>query len=203
MRIELWADVVCPWCCIGTRQLELALAEWKQPVEVVHRAFELDPRQSHVEKTTEMLARKYRRTPAQVTQMLAHVEGVAAELGLEYHLDRTLVGNTIDAHRVLKLAHAQGKGEQAWARAYRWYFTEGRSLFDHESLRAFATELALAEVDEVLASRRYADEVAADERRAHEIGVQGVPFFVFADRLAVEGAQPAELLLQALTQAAG
>lgn len=198
MRIELWADVVCPWCCIGKRHLELALAEWAQPVEIVYRAFELDPRQSHTEPTTEMLARKYRRTKEQVAQMMTHVESAAANVGLEYHLQKTLVGNTIDAHRVLKLAAAQGKGEQAWARAYRWYFTEARSLFDHESLRAFGRELKLTDVDDVLVSNRYADEVKADERRAHEIGVQGVPFFVFDDRVAVEGAQPPEILLRAL-----
>jgi predicted DsbA family dithiol-disulfide isomerase len=192
--IEVWADVVCPWCYIGKRNLELAVEKLGAEVEIIPRAFQLDPSPQGVAPTVEMLMSKYGQSREGVAQMMARVEGVAKSIGLEYHLDKTLSGNTFDVHRLLKAAG----NEHAFARAYRWYFTEGRSFFDRESLLALAQEIGVNDAASLLDSDRHADLVRADIEKAHAIGVRGVPFFVIDARVAVEGAQPAEMLLKAL-----
>jgi predicted DsbA family dithiol-disulfide isomerase len=207
MKVEIWSDVVCPWCYIGKRRFEKALAQFSHTddVEVTYRAFELDPSQpkGRTENTAQMLARKYGMPVAQAKTMQTRVEQTAAGEGLEYHLDRTLSGNTVDAHRVLLLAKESGKQDAMVERFYRAYFTEGQSLFDHQSLVRLAVEAGLdaEEVRRVLATDAYADEVEADEREAHALGATGVPFFVVDGRYGVSGAQPSELFAQVLDRA--
>src|SRR5687767_14417465 len=184
MRVEIWSDVVCPWCYIGKRRFEAALAAFphKDQIDVVHRSFELDPSQpkGRTQNTVQMLAAKYRMSVEQARDMMTRVEQTAAELGLEYHLANTLSGNTVDAHRVLHLAKSRGLQDQAIERLYRAYFTEGQSLFDHDSLIRLAAEAGLdpTEVRQVLESDEYADAVQQDESEAHQLGATGVPFFV-------------------------
>jgi predicted DsbA family dithiol-disulfide isomerase len=209
VKVEIWSDVVCPWCYIGKCRFETALAAFphKDSVEVIHRSFELDPTMpmgpGGTVKTVDMLARKYRTTPEQARAMMTHVEQTAAEVGLEYHLAGTLSGNTVDAHRVIHLARTRGLQDKAIERLYRAYFTEGLSIFDHDSLVRLASEVGLApaEVRQTLESGAYEDEVRHDEAEAHQIGVNGVPFFVIDERYGISGAQPAELFSQALNQA--
>jgi len=207
MRVEVWSDVVCPWCYIGKRRFERALESFahSDDITVVHRSFQLDPTaaKGRTENTVTMLAGKYRRSIEEARAMMAQVEQTAAGEGLEYHLTETVSGNTVDAHRVLHLAKKRSMQDVVVERFYRAYFTEGQSLFDHESLTRLAAEAGLdaAEVKRVLEDGTYAEAVEADSAEAHELGATGVPFFVIDGRYGVSGAQPAEVFGQALEQA--
>jgi predicted DsbA family dithiol-disulfide isomerase len=207
MKVEVWSDVVCPWCYVGKRRFERALAAFdaRAEVEVVHRSFQLDPARpkGQTQRRREMLMSKYRLTPAQVHDLDVRMEQTAAADGLEYHLDDGVTGNTFDAHRLLHLAADRGRQDEALERFYRAYFTEGRSLFDDESLTALAVEAGLepGDVRAVLAGDDYAAAVAADIREAQALGANGVPFFVFDRRFGVSGAQPIDVFSQVLARA--
>ncbi|HEX4978075.1 MAG TPA: DsbA family oxidoreductase [Nocardioides sp.] len=212
MRIEVWSDVVCPWCYIGKRRLERALEgfEHAEQVEVVYRSFELDPSapKDATEPVVEVLARKYGGGVENARTMMARVSEVAAGEGLEYHLDRTLRGNTVDAHRLLHLAldehglRAQAALKEALLAAY---FTRVEDVADVEVLRKVATGAGLdpARVDEVLASDEYAAAVREDVADARALGATGVPFFVVDRRYGIAGAQPVEVLREVLHKAWG
>jgi predicted DsbA family dithiol-disulfide isomerase len=208
VRVEIWSDVVCPWCYIGKRRFEHALAELgdEADVEIVWRSFELDPDAPRVqgEPALEHLAQKYGMTLAQAEAAQARVTQAAAGEGLDYHLADTQRGNSFDAHRLIHLARSHGLQDEMKERFLRAYFTEGQRIGDPETLARLAVEAGLdpAEVDETLATGRFADEVREDERRARLLGINGVPFFVLDERLGVSGAQPAEVFVQALRQAA-
>ncbi|MFD9700121.1 DsbA family oxidoreductase [Lentzea sp. NPDC059081] len=202
MQVEFWADVICPWCYIGKARFDKALAafEHRDEVTVVHRAFELDPTRTGVESVQEMLAAKFGPRAAEMEDSVA---GLARDEGLEYRLDRE-VGNTFDAHRLVRLARERGVQHQVLDALLHANFGQARSLFTPESLTGIVTEAGLdaADVKAVLEDPdAYAAEVRADERRAREIGVSGVPFVVLSGRFAVSGAQPVALFEQALAQA--
>jgi predicted DsbA family dithiol-disulfide isomerase len=207
MRIEIWSDVVCPWCYLGDHRLAQVLADAGPDVvgdvEVVHRSYQLDSTATVAEPTDDMLARKYGLSPEQVDGMQRQMEQRAAADGLTYHLDGQLTGNTFDAHRLLHLAAERGVQAEQAERLFRAHFTEQRSVFDAASLADLAVEAGLerAEAERVLAGDDYADAVRADLEQAREYGIQGVPFFVFDGRFAVSGAQPAEVLAAALARA--
>jgi predicted DsbA family dithiol-disulfide isomerase len=207
VRLEVWSDVVCPWCYVGKRRLESALErfEHRDEVAVVWRSFELDPdapRRRDV-SAEEHLARKYGVSAEQVAASWARLTALAEAEGLEFHLDRTLGGSTFDAHRLIHLGAEHGLQDGVKERFFRAYFTEGAPIGESEVLARLSTEggLPSAEVDEVLASDRFAAEVREDERRARLLGIGGVPFFAIGERYSVSGAQSAELLLEALTAA--
>lgn len=202
MQVEFWADVICPWCYIGKARFEQALAgfEHRAEVTVVHRAFELDPGRATVEPVQDMLAAKFGPRAGEMEDSVAQL---ARDAGLEYRLDRE-VGNTFDVHRLLHLAGERGLQQQVLDAVLHANFAEARSLFTAESLSEIATGAGLepADVKAVLDDpAAYADEVRADEQRARDLGVSGVPFVVLDNRLAVAGAQPAELFEKALNQA--
>lgn len=206
MRVDIWSDVVCPWCYLGKRRFERALSEFehRDEVEVVYHSFELDPRQvSEPVPKEPMLAKKLGVTVEQLRASEERLAGLAAAEGLEYNLSGSLLGNTFDAHRVLHLARERGKQAEATERLFRAYFTEQRSVFDHASLAELAAEAGLdhEETLHVLADGTYADEVRADEQRAHALGATGVPFFVLDNRYGVSGAQPAETFAAVLERA--
>lgn len=205
MRVEVWSDVVCPWCYIGKRRLEAAIAAFDGDVEVHWRSFELDPNapRSLATPLTEMLARKYGMSVERARQMQDHVATTAAADGLDFHFDKARTGNTFDAHRLIHHAKSKGHGAEMKERLLAAYFTEGRAISDHTELSALAGEIGLdaTEAAEVLASGAYAEDVRKDERQAHAYGARGVPFFVIDGRYGVSGAQPAETLLQVLRQA--
>lgn len=204
LTVEIWSDLICPWCWIGKRRFDEALAGFAhaEHVDVVLRAYRLFPVQP-VEPVEAMLAGKYRLAPAQVEQMLQQVTDAAASVGLRYDLPGTLVGDTLDGHRLVKLAETTGHAHALTERLYRAYFSEHGSLFDSGALADFAVDAGLerAAVDAVLRSDAYRDEVDADVARAAQIGGRGVPLFVFGGRYAVSGAQPADVFAQALEQA--
>ncbi len=206
MRIDVWADLVCPWCYLGKRRLERALAafEHRGEVEVVHRAFELDPgrpREQTFDRVAS-LAAKYGMTEERARAMEKEMERRAAGDGLEYHLVGAVVGNTFDGHRLVHLGRTRGLEDAVLERLYRAHFTEGRSIFDGPSLVALGAEAGLdgEEARRALEDGAHAAEVRADERAAHELGVTGVPFFVLGGRYAISGAQPVEVFAQALAR---
>jgi predicted DsbA family dithiol-disulfide isomerase len=207
VKVEIWSDVVCPWCYIGKRRFERGLAafEHRDDVQVVWRSFELDPRapKSSEEDPAERLARKYGMSVEEARAAQARVAGLAAEEGLAYRLDLARPANTFDAHRLLHLAAERGVQGAAEERLFAAHFTEGRPLGDPETLVALAAEAGVdeAEAREVLGGDAYAEAVAADEREATELGITGVPFFVIDRRYGISGAQPAELIQRALDQA--
>ena len=197
MQIEIWSDVVCPWCYIGKRRLEAALAEFphRDEVEIRWRSFELDPttRREGDESNLERLASKLGLSERQAQELEDRVQGVAAGAGLDYHLELTRPTNTFDVHRVLHLAADEGVQDAAKEGFLAAHFVEGRDLQDPETVVAVATAAGAdeAEVRRVLADpTAYADAVLEDRREAAALGAEGVPFFVFDRRYGVSGAQP-------------
>jgi predicted DsbA family dithiol-disulfide isomerase len=212
MRIEIWSDVVCPWCYIGKRRLESALAgfEHGDQVEVVYRSFELDPSapQHGHEPTTTTLARKYGRSEAQVREMMQHVIDNAAGEGLAFRLFENVHTNSVDAHRLLHLA--LDTGGPALQRGLKEallaaYFVDAEDIGDHAVLSRVAVTVGLdeARVADVLAGGDYSDAVGADVAQARAYGATGVPFFVVDGRYGLSGAQPVETFAQVVRQAWG
>jgi predicted DsbA family dithiol-disulfide isomerase len=207
LAVEIWSDVVCPWCYLGKRRFEHALAgfEHRDEVGVRYRSFELDPAAPNAVHGTpaERLASKYGTSVEQVEASQAQLTAMAAAEGLEYHLDRTPGGNTFDAHRLLQLAAERGVQPAIKERLMRAYFTDSLPIGDHETLVRLVAEAGLDpdEARAVLASDRYAGAVREDEQLAQRIGIRGVPFFVLGRRFGVSGAQPSEILAQALDRA--
>lgn len=207
MQVEIFSDVVCPWCYLGKRRFERALAgfEHGDEVTVVHRSFQLDPSapDGPGEPTVDMLSSKYGMTVAQAEQMQRQMEQRAAADGLEYHLDGQLSGNTHRAHRLLHLARERGRQDELLERLFAAYFTERRTVFDDDALADLCVEAGLdrAEAARVLATDAYAADVERDLSDARALGITGVPFFVIDRRYGVSGAQPVEVLGNALRQA--
>jgi predicted DsbA family dithiol-disulfide isomerase len=207
MQVEIWSDVVCPWCYLGKRRFERALADFghRDQVEVVHRSFELDPSAPPgvTTPTIDMLAAKYAMSPEQAHQAQRQMEERAAADGLTFRMSGLRSGNTRDAHRLLQLAKETGQQNELMERLQRAYFTDGESIFDHESLARLAAEAGLdpGEASDVLASGRYTDHVETDEKMAEALGATGVPLFVIDRKYGISGAQPPETITAVLDRA--
>jgi len=210
MRIEIWSDVVCPWCYIGKRRLETALADFPhaEDVEVVWRSFQLDPSapREATESIAEHLGHKYGGGADAGREMIARVSEVAAGEGLTFSYDDAQRASTLDSHRLLHLALVEGGTSRQSAlkeQLLASYFVRAENPADHEVLRTIALEVGLPEqrVDEVLASDEYADAVDADQQQAVAFGASGVPFVVVDQKYGVSGAQPAEVFGQVLERA--
>lgn len=201
--VEIWSDLICPWCAIGMRRFEKALEAFphRASVKVVHRAFRLAPG-AKVEPVTEVIPRKYGLAPAQASGMFRRVEDAARGEGMDFHLERTLHGDTRDGHRLVRFAATAGRQQQVLDRLHRAYFEEGRSLFDRESLLDLVAEGGLdrAGAAAVLDSDDYGEVVEADQLELREFGVNGVPFFVVDGRYGISGAQEPEVFAQALRE---
>lgn len=207
MKVQIWSDIVCPWCAIGRSRFAAALADFahRNQVEVVWRSFELDPAAPRIldQDLTDHLAAKYGMDRAGAAQMQARMTQVAADEGLDFHFERARSGNTFDAHRLLHLAAARGRQDAAKERLLTAYLSEGQPIGDPETLVRLVAEVGV-DADEaraVLAGDAYADAVRADEREARALGITGVPFFVVDRRYGVSGAQPSEVLLEVLERA--
>jgi len=207
MRVDVWSDVVCPWCFVGLANLDVALEGFAHAdeVEVVLHAFQLDPRArtQTPEEQVAGIARKYGTSIGAVKARQAHIVSLGAERGIDFRFDRQWGGNTFDAHRLLHLALERGVQRPLKTRLGRAVFTDGDPVGDHDTLRKAAADVGLdpQEVDEVLAGDAYAREVLADVAAAHQMDVTGVPFFLVDGRLALSGAQPPELLGKVLQRA--
>jgi predicted DsbA family dithiol-disulfide isomerase len=207
MRVDIWSDLVCPWCYIGKRRFEKALAglDRRDEVEVVHRAFQLDPTmpKGQLFRHRDVLMKKYGMTEPQVAASQSRLVDLAAADGLEYHLSRSQTGNTLDAHRLVRLAREQAIQDAVLERFFRAHFTELRSLFDDESLLSLSEEAGLKDARGVLGTDRYTSDVLADHREANALGANGVPFFVIDDRFGISGAQSVEVFASSLARALG
>jgi predicted DsbA family dithiol-disulfide isomerase len=207
VQVEIWSDVVCPWCAIGKRRFETALAgfEHRAEVEVRYRSFELDPTTPRTVEgnATQRLADKYGVPLAQAEAMQQRVIDQAASEGLDFRFDRARPGNTVDAHRLLHLAADRGLQAELKERLLLAYFTEGEPIGEVDALVRLAGEVGLdeAEARSVLESDAYLAEVRDDQATAQALGISGVPFFVLDRTFGVSGAQPVEVLLGALRQA--
>jgi predicted DsbA family dithiol-disulfide isomerase len=207
MKIEIWSDVMCPFCYIGKRNFETALEQFsnKNGIEVEWKSFQLDPSLPEVQDsnyTDYLMVSKGLGRP-QVEGMLNNVTQMAKGVGLEYDFDRAVMVNSFKAHRVLQLAKMRGLGDAAEERLFRAFFTEGRNIADDDTLLELGKEAGLneTEIRSSLSDERYSDMVRQDIQEARAIGVTGVPFFVFNRKYAVSGAQPPQAFLQTLEKA--
>jgi predicted DsbA family dithiol-disulfide isomerase len=209
VKVEIWSDVVCPWCYIGKRRFEAALAQFAQreSVEVEWKAFELDPHAVSASvndgEYAGKLARKYGLDVAQAQQMLDSMTAAAAAEGLDFHFERAVRANTADAHQLIHLAGLRGVQDAMKERLLRAYFTEGEAVADRGVLIRLAVDAGLdeAEARAALDGATYLGAVRRDEQEAVAFGISGVPFFVIDRKYGVSGAQPPSALLQVLEQA--
>jgi len=207
MLIEVWSDIACPFCYIGKRRLQGALARFphRDEIRVEWRSFQLQPQlvTDASRRLNEFLATSKGLSLPQVEQMQAHVRAMGESEGIAFAMDRVVVANTFTAHRLLQWAQSLGRGDAMKDRLLRAYFTEGANVGDHASLQALAVDIGLdaAAAAALLASDAFADEVRRDIAEARQQRISGVPFFVFDQAYAISGAQPPELFDQALAQA--
>ena len=206
MRVDIWSDVICPWCYVGKAQFEKALDSFahRDEVEVIYHSFELDPSspRGQRESNLTMLSKKFGKSPAEALALDDQVGSLARAEGLGFDSGRP-VGNTFDVHRVLHLGLDRGVQQALLGAVNEAYFAQARDVFDRDVLTEVAAGAGLDadEVGKVLDGDDYADEVRQDESQARQIGISGVPFFVFDMALGASGAQPAELFASALNQA--
>lgn len=206
MRVDIWSDVVCPFCYIGKKRLEHVAEEAGIELEIHWHSFELDPDApaTHDTSNTERLAKKYGRSYAEMEEMERNVAAMAATEGIDFQWQKANSGNSFNAHRIIHLAQSKGLGNEAKEAFFHAYMTEGLPIGEREVVEEIASRIGLdnAEVEYVLNSDELADFVRHDEKIAREqLKVTGVPFFVFDQKLALSGAQPREIFLQALQQA--
>ncbi|MGA3151462.1 MAG: DsbA family oxidoreductase [Streptosporangiaceae bacterium] len=206
VRVDIWSDIVCPWCYLGKRRFEQGLSgfEHRDQVEVTYHAFELDPSMPAGQQTPvlDLLSAKYRMSKEQAREAEAGLAAKAAADGLGFTADRVMA-NTFDAHRLVQFGLERGVQDRLIQRLYEAYFAEGRPVFDPAALAGVAAEAGLDEDEarQVLADGSYADAVRADEAQATRLGITGVPFFVLAGKYGLSGAQPAEVITRALDEA--
>jgi predicted DsbA family dithiol-disulfide isomerase len=206
MRVDIWSDVICPWCYVGKARFEKALDSFahRDEVEVIYHSFELDPSspRGQRESNLTMLSKKFGKSPAEALALDDQVGSLARAEGLGFDSGRP-VGNTFDVHRVLHLGLDRGVQQALLGAVNEAYFAQARDVFDRDVLTEVAAGAGLNadEVGKVLDGDAYADEVRQDESQARQIGINGVPFFVFDMALGASGAQPAELFASALNQA--
>nr|CEL13867.1 2-hydroxychromene-2-carboxylate isomerase/DsbA-like thioredoxin domain [Kibdelosporangium sp. MJ126-NF4] len=200
--MEIWSDVVCPWCYLGKARFEAALADFehRDQVEVVHRSLELHPDRDSVEPIGQMLAARY---GPQAVEMEQRMVDLACAEGLGYRTDRE-IGNTFDVHRVLHLARDHGLADEVLNALFHAHFAEARPVFTPATLVDVVVEAGLdrADVQRVLDDKTlYADDLRAEEREAAQLGARGVPFFVLDRKIGVYGGQSVDVFAQALRQA--
>ncbi|AEA43620.1 DsbA family oxidoreductase [Fluviicola taffensis] len=198
MKIEVWSDIMCPFCYIGKRHLEAALSHFPdEQFEIEWKSFQLDPTivPQPNKNVYEYLAERKGMSVEESKQMHAGVVARAAEVGLDYHFEKAVISNSFQAHRLIQLAKTKGLGDAVEETFFKAYFTDGRDLNDADTLMELCVGVGLNPLDikDVLADERlFASAVNNDISEAQQIGVRGVPFFVFDRKYAVSGAQPIE-----------
>lgn len=207
MKVEIWSDIVCPFCYIGKTYYEQALAQFphRDSVVTVYKSFELNPNEvsSNKERTLETLAKKYGMSMQQAEAMTAQVAGQAKQAGLTFNFENMISINTFDAHRLIQFAQTKGNAAALVDAIFKAYFTDNIDVSDHEALISLATANGLteAEVRSVLAEDSFTEEVRADEREAQQLGISGVPFFVVNRKYAISGAQLINVFVETLNKA--
>lgn len=204
MKVEIWSDIMCPFCYIGKRRFETALNQFphKDDIEITWKSFQLNPAmKTEPGKSINEYLAEIKGWPLEYAQQMNdRVTVMAKEEGLDYDFDKAVVANSFDAHRLIQFAKANNKGDEMEERLFKAYFTEGKNIADHATLIELGIEIGLPaeKVKEVLHSGAFKEEVENDIYEAYQIGVRGVPYFVLNDRYAVSGAQAAETFLGAL-----
>lgn len=204
MTVDIWSDIRCPFCYIGKRKFEQALQQFKnkENVEVIWHSFQLDPdlkTQPEVD-VIDYFTKAKGISREQADQMFNRAKEMAAETGLEFNMDSLIVANSFRSHQLLQFAKSKGLGDEIKEALFEAHFTEGKNIDDRQSLIEIANRIGLdkKETEEILDSERFCYEVKQDEMEAKNIGVQGVPFFVFNNKYAVSGAQAPETFLEVL-----
>lgn len=207
MKVEIWSDVVCPFCYLGKRKFENALAqfEYKDQVEVIWHSFQLDP-DSHYQPgitLVDYLVEHKGYGAEDIKEMQSELKERGAAVGLVFNQEKALPANTFDAHRIIHLAKAKGLQNEAEERFFKAYFTEGKNIEDKETLSELAGDIGLAAADvaSLLEGDQYTDEVKRDIHDSKSLGIRGVPFFLIDERVSVSGAQETNYFLRALTKA--
>lgn len=204
MEVEIWSDVMCPFCYIGKRRFEAALSnfEHRDDISIEWKSFQLNPAMKTVpgKSINEYLAENKGWTVEYAREMNQYVTNMAKEVGLEYNMDKAVVANSLDAHRLIQFAKTKGLGDAMEEHLFRAYFTEGQNTADHKVLLDIAIEIGLDgnEAAAILESDRFSEEVQQDVYEAQQVGARGVPFFVFNRQYAVSGAQHEDTFLQTL-----
>lgn len=206
MRVDIWSDVVCPFCYIGKKRLEAAAKESGIELEVHWHSFQLDPEAPVRQEVSnsERLAQKYGRSVPEVEDMQRNIAAMAKQEGIEFNWEGANSGNTLNAHRIIHLAQSKGLGNEAQEAFFYSYMTQGLPIGERETLEDVAARIGLnpVEVDDLLDSDEFADFVKFDQEVARDqLKVTGVPFFIFDQRIALAGAQPKEVFLQVLEKA--
>lgn len=207
MKVEIWSDVMCPFCYIGKRRFEQALEQFthKEDIDVVWKSFQLNPamKTEPGKSVNQYLADIKGWSLEEAREMNERVTEMAEQAGLAYDFDKAVVANSFDAHRIVQFAKEKGKGDEMEERLFKAYFTEGKNIEDHITLIGLATDIGLdsSRVKSILNSIDYADKVQEDVYESQQIGVRGVPFFLFNDRYTVSGAQHVETFAGALDKA--
>jgi predicted DsbA family dithiol-disulfide isomerase len=204
MKVEIWSDIVCPFCYIGKRKFENALANFdeKEKVEIVWRSFQLDPDLEPVagQSVHQYLAKRKGVSEKEGKEMNAYMSNIAKEVGLEYNFDSAIINNTLDAHRLLHLAKERGVQNEVKEQLFKAYYTDGKDVGDKDVLIRVGESVGIpeAEISAMLESDKYINEVRQDQYQAQQLGANGVPFFVFNNKYGVSGAQPTEVFAQVL-----
>jgi len=207
MKIEIWSDVICPFCYIGKRNFEKAVAQFEKAnqLEISWKSFQLDPAIPEVatESYTDYLVKRKGLATEQVKEMLNNVTQMAKHTGLDYHFDRSVLVNSIKAHQFIQFAKSINRSDEAEEHLFKAFFTDGQNIADPETLVAIGEEIGLVrdEVLSALGDEQYAYQVNQDIQEARNIGVNGVPFFVFNRKYAISGAQPPQAFLETITKA--
>jgi len=202
IRVDIWSDFACPFCYIGKRRFENALKKFshKDQVQVIFRNFELNPHQKMIPGRTKyiQLSEKYGMTIEKAKGLCDNMTKQAKELGLDYKFDTMIIGNTHDAHRLEQYAKTQGKSDEIVEEIMHAYYTDSKDIGDHETLTQLAVKVGLDdnEVRKVLSEGRFNENVKKDIKEASELGVNGVPYFLFNKNLEISGAQPEEVFLR-------
>lgn len=207
MKIEIWSDVMCPFCYIGKRKFENALKDFshRDDISVEWKSFQLNPDlvTDPSKNTIQHLSESKGWTMDYTRQAISHVLNMAKGVGLNYNFDKAVVANSFDAHRLIQYAKSQNKGDHMEEALFKAYFIDGKNTADHATLLSLAAEAGLdkSAAEKVLGSDAFAEDVKKDIREAEQIGVTGVPFFVINRRYAVSGAQDSQVFLQSLEKA--
>ncbi len=207
MNVEIWSDVMCPFCYIGKRKFEKALEQFphKDEIKIIWKSFQLDPNTitDPSLNTIENLRLKKGWSKEQANETIAHVSDIAKKVGLNFNFDKAVVANSFDAHRLSHLAKKYNKQNELEEKLFSAYFTEGKNTADYETLLKIADEIGMDKIEAstVLKGNAFSNEVHQDVEQAQQIGVRGVPFFVLNQKYAISGAQESETFLQALLKA--
>ena len=204
MKVEIWSDVMCPFCYIGKRRFENALQQFdhKNEISIIWKSYQLDPsmKTEPGKNINQYLAERKGWTLEYARQMNAHVTSMAKEVGLHYDFDKAIVANSFDAHRFSHLAAKYGQGNEAEELLFKAYFTEGKNIADHDTLIQLGIEIGIdaTVTKQMLSTDAYTYEVQHDINEAEALGLRGVPFFVMNRKFGVSGAQPEEVILNTL-----